>query len=160
MKVLFLDIDGVLNSVKFYKQSGKKGGLLKDIDGAALGRLLRVVLSTDCKIVISSSWRIQHTHNDIREMLLNAGWPGTKGPPIIGSTPVHNWGRTDAHPGPPLRGEEIKAWLDVAKDVTHYAIVDDDSDMLPEQMDHFVQTSWEDGLLDEHVEKLKAILGK
>jgi hypothetical protein len=33
-----------------------------------------------------------------------------------------------------IRGEEIKAWLHQHPEVTRYAIVDDDSDMLPEQV--------------------------
>jgi hypothetical protein len=36
-----------------------------------------------------------------------------------------------------LRGDEIKEWIEQKDDVENYAIIDDDSDMLPEQMDSF-----------------------
>ena len=39
-----------------------------------------------------------------------------------------------------------------------YAILDDDSDMLLEQKDHFVQTDNNIGLTDKDVERLKKIL--
>ena len=38
------------------------------------------------------------------------------------------------------------------------AIVDDDSDMLPEQRPMFVQTDYVEGLLPEHVDRLALIL--
>lgn len=56
--------------------------------------------------------------------------------PIIDSTPVLN-GR---------RGHEIAHWLAAHPEVTTWAIVDDDSDMLPEQRHRFVQTDFSDGL--------------
>jgi hypothetical protein len=57
------------------------------------------------------------------------------------------------------RGHEIKAWLDDHIEVTHYAIVDDDCDMLPEQKPQFVQTFYEDGLTFAPFTKLCDIFG-
>ncbi|SEO94103.1 hypothetical protein SAMN04487843_105113 [Methylobacterium sp. ap11] len=42
--------------------------------------------------------------------------------------------------------------------VPTYAIVDDDSDMLPEQMPRYVKTGYELGLEGTHVERLAALL--
>lgn len=39
-----------------------------------------------------------------------------------------------------------------------YAILDDDSDMLLEQKDHFVQTNFVTGVTDDDIEKIKNIL--
>jgi hypothetical protein len=48
------------------------------------------------------------------------------------------------------RGKEIKAWLEAHPDVTRYAIVDDDNDMLPEQQEHYFKTSYyEDGITEK-----------
>ena len=55
------------------------------------------------------------------------------------------------------RGVEIFRWL-ARHPGTAYAIVDDDSDMLPEQMPYFVQTQHDDGIEREHVERLVATL--
>ena len=50
-------------------------------------------------------------------------------------------------------------WLDQHEGkVTHYAILDDGSDMLEHQKERFVQTENAVGLLDHHVDKLKQLL--
>lgn len=61
MKVIFLDVDGVLNTSKTYekinnsfKTTGKKE---LDIDGFRLEYLKRIIDETDAKIVLSSTWR-------------------------------------------------------------------------------------------------------
>ena len=58
-----------------------------------------------------------------------------------------------------IRGEEIKEWLTKhGKYVSHYAIIDDMDNMLPEQQSHFVQTNPEVGITEEDAEKVIAIL--
>ncbi len=57
MKILFLDIDGVLNT--------GNGGLHPD----KLGLLRRIIIHTECKVVLSSTWR-QHSYDRIKEELL------------------------------------------------------------------------------------------
>ncbi len=47
MKVLFLDVDGVLNT------SGSRG-----LHYSLLSRLKSIIEQTDCKIIISSNWRL------------------------------------------------------------------------------------------------------
>ena len=42
--------------------------------------------------------------------------------------------------------------------VSHYAILDDYDDMLPEQMPHLVQTNYEVGISQEDAEKVIEIL--
>jgi membrane-bound lytic murein transglycosylase MltF len=44
--------------------------------------------------------------------------------------------------------------------VERYAILDDDTDMLPEQLPNFFQTTWEEGLTEEIAEKVIAHLGE
>lgn len=52
MKVLFLDIDGVLNNSQFNPAAESS-----TLDPAAVARLNQVVRSTGAKLVLSSSWR-------------------------------------------------------------------------------------------------------
>ena len=55
------------------------------------------------------------------------------------------------------RGSEIKGWLMLhGDDVSHYAIIDDMDDILPEQQSHFVWTDPEKGITE--VDAIKAIL--
>lgn len=53
-----------------------------------------------------------------------------------------------------VRGHEIQAWLDKHPEVEKYAILDDDSDMLPEQMPNFFKTTFQNGLLEETMYKV------
>jgi hypothetical protein len=59
------------------------------------------------------------------------------------------------------RGQEIQAWLDGAPrygiEVESFVILDDDSDMV-HLADRLVKTSFETGLLDEHVDRAIAML--
>ena len=61
MKVLFLDIDGVLNSVEFSQKQVRRS-LLADtsqIDPVACSKINNLVKTVpDLKIVISSTWRL------------------------------------------------------------------------------------------------------
>lgn len=53
MKVIFLDIDGVLNCVT----SKSYCGMYVGVDADKIRRLARIVEETGAKIVLSSDWR-------------------------------------------------------------------------------------------------------
>ena len=60
---------------------------------------------------------------------------------------------------PAVKGSEIKEWLDInGSQVTHYAIIDDMEDMLPEQQPHFVQTDPTIGITEDNAKRAIAIL--
>lgn len=139
MKVLFLDIDGVANSATYAKSLGK-GGML-GIDPAAAKIIRKLIYETECFVVISSTWR--HSPDlmaQIQEQITQR---------IYGQTPYLA----------AIRGAEIKKYLDEHPEITHYAIVDDDSDMLPEQKEHFFKTSWETGITPEIAKAITEYLG-
>lgn len=54
MKIIFLDIDGVLNSTKYDRERKQNDG---NIDITRLALLKRLVDSTNAKIVLTSTWR-------------------------------------------------------------------------------------------------------
>lgn len=58
------------------------------------------------------------------------------------------------------RGFEIQNYLDTQKDVLSYCILDDDCDMLPTQLDSFIQTDFRVGLTEDNVNKAINILNK
>ncbi|MBP5723129.1 MAG: hypothetical protein J6X18_06105, partial [Bacteroidales bacterium] len=103
--------------------------------------------SLECEIVISSSWGEDggKTLERLRAKGLTL--------PVIGYTEhyYNHW---------IVRGNEIKKWLeDNMKDEDYqYAILDDDSDMLLEQKEHFVQVDSYEALTDENVEHVRKIL--
>lgn len=150
MKVIFLDIDGVLNNEVFVnafwaickqvdlKRSQAKALhkiVMRDDYGnlfcpTATNMLNYILEETGAKIVISSTWRFMG-EKEIKQMWIDRGLKGE----IIGVTP---------HLPSRLRGQEIEDWLEWYKsenqDDIQYVIIDDDKDMLPHQMQNFVQT--------------------
>lgn len=147
MKILFLDIDGVLNSRRSMTAFGACPWTVEDdhmplFDLVAVGLIRKLCDETGAECVLSSTWRRDPNWRFIGQKLEI---------PIIARTPEQS--------GP--RGREIEAWVgDRMKQghVKKYAIIDDDSDMLPHQLPFFVQTCPRNGMLLEHYEKLKEIL--
>lgn len=144
MKVIFLDIDGVLNTEVWtrhvFKIIGDKTDTYKSqwyrdeyghiFDSMAVDMLEWLIEATGAKIVISSTWRmsglrVMQTMWEMRDL------PGE----VIDITPKLNT----------PRGEEIAEWLR-ENQVDSYVIIDDDADMLPEQLSNFVQTDCQYGL--------------
>ena len=165
MKVLFLDIDGVLNTKYWYTQMDRNTPKDKygyAFDPNAVANLKRIVEDTGAEIVISSSWKCMGLFQ-MEDMWRDRNLPGR----IIGITPnsVSDEMLLNAdidsielfH----IRGEEIKEWLmKHAKRVSSYAIIDDMDNMLPEQQSHFVQTNPEVGITEGDADTIITILNK
>ena len=135
MNVIFLDIDGVLNHELFYEKRQEKvlndnenfiklPKELRDIDVEKVKLLNKLCADTKSKVVISSTWRIGRTVDELREMFKNVGFTFE----IIDKTPASDHR---------VRGVEIKSWLKSNLSVTNYVILDDDSDFLIAQQKHF-----------------------
>lgn len=161
MKVLFLDIDGVLNTPSaklgfkyalglnfedYYRGDDILRCYSSCWDPSALYNLYRIVDETKCKIVVSSTWRRGET---IESMQAWFQVP-TLRDAIIDKTPSLHLKWKDTFNTVP-RGVEINAWISqYQKDngresIESVAILDDDSDMWP-QMRNFFQTHGYDGL--------------
>lgn len=157
MKICFLDVDGVLNYSQLFLD-GRFGPL--PLDHLCIQRLHRVVRETHCRIVLSSSWRGMDWNE--RKLAADFVFECYFGDRIHNNPLIirHQDGSTVRLSGPYYngRGSEIAEWLSRHPEVSRYAIVDDDSDMLPEQMPFFVQTSFQTGLQDEHADRLIGIL--
>lgn len=148
MKVLFLDIDGVLNSDTFYLNRPKEikhlPYPLSEFDPACVARLNRILDETKARLVVSSSWR----HDTFINRVLERAGIKTK-----------IWDITPYGMGKP-RGHEIKKFLSEHPNIENYVILDDVANMLPEQQSHFVQTKYYYGLTDEDMIKAINILNK
>lgn len=167
MKVIFLDLDGVANSRDYLlHRRHLHRPTPHSIDATTVPRLNAITDRTGAKIVISSSWRLapypEHDPGPVwrlRRILETHGVTGD----IIDVTPSF-FERYSDHPEDDTivgvckeRGHEIQAWLDEHPEVTAFAILDDRDDMV--HLKHrLVQTSYEFGLLDEHVERVVAML--
>jgi HAD domain in Swiss Army Knife RNA repair proteins len=108
MRVVFLDIDGVLNSDRFFAEhpwpDGASWWSAAAIDPAAVQRVNALVAQTDAVVVLSSSWRKRASLDELNELLASRGLAR----PVIDVTPrlyrsVDGLRLT--------RGDEILAWL-------------------------------------------------
>jgi hypothetical protein len=147
-KIIFLDIDGVLNSVRSTVALGFEWPYTdeeKSLDPIAVGLLKSLCVKTDAKIVISSTWRQGRTKQDFLDIFAHYGWDDF---PIIGVTPkMHT-----------IRGTEIEYWLLNSREVEQYVILDDSDDMLASHMDNFVRVNLTNGLsLEDYVKALKIL---
>lgn len=133
MKIIFLDIDGVLNVIP--QGRDKYGSCFhKHFEE----NLKWIVKETNAKIVISSTWRFSGIEI-MKEMWKERDLPGD----IIDITPftsvVTDYDASFSERAE--RGNEIRDWLNKNGDVEKYVILDDDNDMLREQQDFFVKCS-------------------
>ena len=146
MKVIFLDVDGVLNYVncKIIAPSG-----FYFVDDNCIIRLKEIIERTKANIILSSTWRqgyydlqegsttsavkdYQALQDKLREFDIN----------IYGHTPILK----EMH-----RGSEILSWLQTAKDeVEAMVILDDGNDLYPLEKYH-VKTSFKTGLRTKNV---------
>ena len=162
-KVVFLDIDGVLNTKEW--QGRMTSDTLKDEFGyafspVAVANLTHIIDETGAEIVISSSWKFYGVAK-LREMWKNRNLPGT----ILDITPntvsdevLLNANLEEIELGV-CRGNEIKEWLSRHKQkVSNYVIIDDFDDLLPEQEEHAVITNTLMGITEKDAEKAIIIL--
>lgn len=140
MKILFLDIDGVLNCDSTKERIGPEGGVFASmvgIDQRLLELFQEWLKDKPIKVVLSSSWR---TDDRLLAVLAKRGL---------------EWFDITANRG--YRGREIEEWLSLY-DTEEYAILDDIQQFYAHQHKHFVQTSYIHGLRPKNLKKLEAIL--
>ena len=149
MKIIFLDLDGVVNSHEFWGRRGKRAPDMDwwthQFDEAAIQLINLIVEKTGAKIVISSTWRILNTLPELRHMLSFKGLVAD----IIDVTPRGH----QSEDGRIYRGGEIQTWMDVQfEEIESFVIIDDDSDMLHLAPYH-VKTSMTTGITMTEVER-------
>ena len=153
MKVLFLDIDGVLN----YEGCDSRYGSVYFVVEEKVHMLKEIISKTDAKIVLTSTWRHGLTDLMLGEETFEAGLYEA----FINTLEEHDmeiYGCTGEDET--TRGEEIEFWLQVAEEqIETFVILDD---MYPEDLklhqEKLVQTVESFGLTQEDVEKAVSML--
>ena len=155
MKVIFLDIDGVLNSERYRNEWG--GDPPSNVDDTRLPLLLRIVEETGAVIVLSTSWR-RHWNSD--PALRAPGWKA------VGDSfdrfGIEFYDRTPDYEGN-NRDCEIRNWLAAHKDeVESFVILDDYGFGWGDLADRLVKTSEQlgRGLMEKHAERAIELLGR
>lgn len=156
MKIIFLDIDGVLNYNNF---KGETAGGTMFVSDKKMTLLARLVNETGAKIVLSSTWRVGWAHLDLgQQSALSEDFIELRdkfaeyGLEFYSRTTIQDrWSRE--------RGDEIREWLDTHSDVEGYVILDDMSGKrLRPCSSHLLQTSTWKGLEEKHIPKILKIL--
>lgn len=112
MKLLFLDVDGVLNNFEVVNNIIRKAAPLGETQ---LLLLKKLVTETNCQIVLSSSWRLQKEY----QVFLRAAFEEHGIPVWIGITPHLKTGR---------RADDILNWIQSNVTVPAVVVALDDSE--------------------------------
>lgn len=154
-KIIFLDLDGVLNTEHNQNMLMYQGKAWKDKHGAffdpeVVAELKRIVEETRADIVIESSWKYLGLEA-MQQMWSDRNMPGN----VIDVTPSYasdNWllhadlddvdsERTQ------WKGVEIASWIaDNLHGEVRYVIIDDEYVILDSQLPHFILTNPYDGI--------------
>lgn len=134
-KVLFLDIDGVVNC-QFTKE---RFNSFIGIDSKLAERVKKIIKDTNCTVVLSSTWRLdEDSRNEVKNKVCD----------FIDIT--KNLASTSEPRS--FRGSEINEWLSRHPEVKQYAILDDDGDFFSDQ--NLFQTNWQTGITEEKMQEV------
>lgn len=157
MKVIFLDVDGVLNSDEFFDNNKDNSY----IDEKTVRLLKKAVEETGAKVVVSSSFRYTRSFGKVQEILLRNGITFDKTPFLDNE-----------------RGKEIKQWiaehskiseeLKDGSEVEDYVVLDDDifDDFDEEILSHLIKMEENEvrgfgkGLQEKDVDKIIERFGR
>ncbi len=142
MKILFLDIDGVLIT----SRSMLALATYPAFDPVACQLIDAFCQRSGAKIVICSAWREERSKADLEAILDSM--------PIAKSHLHDDWA-TPVIFGP--RSREVQEWLSRHPETTHYAVLDDGIG-LEDLAHHVIQPDSDVGLLLDHMIDLCALL--
>ena len=155
--VIFLDIDGVLAHSKSIPNGRKVDGKYSfkwaaQIDPECAKRVVRIVRATGAQIVISSTWRRDHTQvTGIKRALVAAGMVRNEMLGVWEKTP---WMPSSKEP----RATEILSWLAEHPEVERHVVLDDGWTPGCSTLSSPLPNHFSDGLQDSHADEAIAIL--
>jgi len=153
MKVIFLDVDGVLNSDEYIDKIKKLNvnTIKRKVSINKISILKQAVDATGARVVLTSSWRYRKDGTLLKSLLLKYGICADSTPFIDNN-----------------RGIEIKSYLSNNPDVDRYVILDDEifESFDEELMKHLIKISdkngqgFGEGLLYQDVDRIIKRLGR
>ncbi len=170
-KILFLDIDGVLNSHQFYRDRKENydkaikeinGDMFKydllQIDHKQVKMLSDFVVKNKLHVVLSSTWRIGKTVEYMNELFKELGAEFE----FYDFTPVLRLDKHKGYTNSIPRGFEIHCWMskhvECGYKSRNFIILDDDSDFLLWQERNFFNTDICTGLTDSIIYRMQRFL--
>lgn len=156
MKVIFLDIDGVLNN---YQTMALTPDGYTGINNGLLKRLSMIVKETNARIVLSSTWKSDWDKDE--NLCSNDGKYMVKKFKQLNLLIFDKI--EDINDSLSMRGASIMKYLENHPEVEEWVVIDDDEfdfAKYPNIMDRFVHTDHEKGLTDENVNQAISLLSK
>lgn len=145
-KIIFLDVDGVLNCDKTERET--RSGY-RFVGSRKIKLLKKIVEETGAAIVLSSDWRYNRNapemNSDFLELKNELRRYGIE---IQDYTPELAWSN---------RGREIELWLGTHPHIQNYVILDDSKEV-DKTNPRFLKTTMEHGLTKELAERAIEIL--
>ncbi|NEW06863.1 hypothetical protein GK047_12690 [Paenibacillus sp. SYP-B3998] len=136
MKLIFLDIDGVMVTSRHFVQSNRYFG--HEFDPECIKNLKAILDITSANIVVSSSWREGRTLKQLQSIFEINGINK-----VIGMIPIIDGA---------IRGREVKEYLNNTKelgmDISAFVIIDDEEEM-GELETYLIETEFNTGITDE-----------
>lgn len=154
MKIIFLDIDGVLNSVQYDRLRTREQG---NVDETRLPLLKDIVDETNALIVLSSSWR-KHWEKD-SQLCDNIGKDLNS---VFAKYHLSIYDKTPCLASND-RAEEICMWLSMHSETTAFVILDDIAFGWGDDLqEHLVKTNCRigRGLEEQHVKRAIELLNE
>ena len=144
--IIFLDMDGVLCTVRACLATGNTGAGYSYLDPIACALVKRLCDECNAKLVISSAWRILYDRLAM-EAILSAACPNLGR--YIWQDSSHwrtgDWAYEEGITETSDRGREIKLWIDEHEtEFNNFVVLDDMADMRPVQ-DSLVRCDFYDG---------------
>ena len=149
MKILFLDIDGVLLPGAWLMQYRDP----RYIQPAKVELLNQICAATDCQVVVSSTWRMD---SNCRDLLIEAGFNGKFHEHW--STPSFDLANESGLYVAKTRDYEIQHWVDEHQPTKYVAI--DDMPVALKDQSLLIATDFHIGLTLMHVKQAILILNE
>lgn len=152
MKIIFLDIDGVVNRWDTKERAPSK---VIGVEQCLIALIKQIVDATGAKIVLSSTWRKDWAFN----LMNGKDWFYLRDE--FAKQDLHFFDYTPSHKDS-NRGREIREWLESTDyDIISYVIIDDEIfDIRDLHKGHMVKTSFNDGITKGGVDMAIKILSK
>ena len=148
--IVFLDIDGVLNSTAWWARRNTMEFPFREFDPLCMERLEGLLTVADAALVISSSWRTGRDLADLQALFDEVAQHWGKGTGvasrIVGATRILEQ----------ERGIEVAQWCE-AHGVERHVILDDQTDFLEGQPLVWIDPTH--GVQDTHIDEALVLLG-
>lgn len=167
MKIIFLDFDGVLNTLDYQHELQNANKSCEDNFGSlfspvAMDNLYRIVRATGAKIVVISSWKEIYGLEGLRQMWQERGYK-EEIDDVTRNVVSDEWllnadlSMLDNFNFPHPKSLEISDYLKT-HNVSNYVIIDDEPLASDEQKSHLFQTSFQKGLTKAMADNVIAYL--